>query len=144
MIYCHKIVTINPREVIHIDSKTMALLHAMEMLRLNYIMSDESERIKNPVRDDKKYEVLRETYVEVTSLCEGTGATVSGDDPDFPKDLHQIVVTFQNGIDDIEFIAEAKRKLVKAIENADCLLVSAGIKGNVEFLFGFSDIYKPA
>lgn len=112
-----------------------------EYLMIKYILSDEADRIHNPVRDNEKYENFIKAYTTLGELV-NKNAEVIGDDPDFPKGNHIITVRYTNGIDDIAFIEDTKRKLEMIIKESDELVISASLNGSVDFTFGYYDIYK--
>lgn len=115
-----------------------------EFLHIDYIMSDEIDRVPNAIKDKRKCLLMKKAYVLLDELLKGNSdanGTIKGDDPDFPKSHHIIIVRFNHGIDDISFIDEMKGKLVEVITDCDELLISANLKNEVEFVFGYEDMY---
>lgn len=118
------------------------LANLVALLKVDYIMSNESERIHNPKRNDNKYNLLCETWQSCYELAEQYKGKISGQDPDFPCNCHLVNLVFPTENDEI-ILRETKAKLSNAIQNADEVNIDTDKKGNLRIYFGFEDVYTP-
>lgn len=122
-----------------IDEKWAKLI---AFLRMDYLVSDERERITNPVRDDTKYNLLCGTWQDCYELAKAYQGKLEGQNPDFPCDCHLIKLVFPTETDEI-ILREIKSKLANAINSADEVNIDTDINGNLQIHFGFEDVYTP-
>ena len=118
------------------------LAKLIAFLKVDCMLSDERERIFNPKRNDKKYNLLCETWQDCYDLAQMYKGKLEGQDPDFPCECHLIKLVFPTEDDEI-ILREIKDKLASAINNADEVNIDTDIKGNLRIHFGFEDIYTP-
>ncbi len=111
-------------------------------LKVDYMLSDEMERISNPKRNDKKYNLLREAWQDCYVLAEVCKGKIEGNSPDFPCDCHFIKLVFYTENDEV-ILREIKDKLANAINYADEVNINTDRKGNLRIYFGFEDVYTP-
>lgn len=107
---------------------------------VDYILSDERERISNPVRDDKKYEDLQKSWLQCAEMAARYKGKIEGQNPDFPCSCHLIKLVFPTENDEI-ILREIKSNLAETIDACDEVNIDTDIKGNVRFHFGFEDVY---
>ncbi len=120
-----------------IDEK---IANMLAIMKLDYLLSDESRRIQNPKRNDDKYELLCDTLQQCYDLAEAYQGKLESDNPDFPCDCHLIELVFPTEEDEI-VLREIKAKLANAINNCDEVNIDTDIKGNLRIHFGFEDVY---
>lgn len=118
------------------------LAQAIALIKVDYMLSSERERIINPKRNDNKYNLLCETWQNCYDLAKEYKGKLSGEDPDFPCGCHLIQLIFPTENDEI-VLREIKAKLASAINNADEVNIDTDIKGNIRINFGFEDVYTP-
>ena len=114
----------------------------LALLKVDYLMSNEMDRIPNAKRNDDKYVLLCETWQNCYELAKQYKGKLEGNKPDFPCDCNFINLEFPTETDEI-VLREAKSKLANAIENADEVNIDTDIKGNLRIFFGFEDVYTP-
>lgn len=115
---------------------------ALAILKVDAMLSNETQRIKNPKRNDNKYNLLIKTWQDCYELAETYQGKLEGQDPDFPCDCHLVQLIFPTEDDEI-ILREIKSKLASAINNADEVNIDTDIKGNLRINFGFEDVYTP-
>ena len=113
---------------------------AMAKLYVECVLSKENDRIKNPIRNDNKYETLTETIVKVCEFAGTYKGTVNIDDPDFPCDCHLVELILPTENDEI-VVREIKSHLADAINAADEVNIDTDLKGNLRIHFGFENVY---
>lgn len=111
-------------------------------LKVDYMLSEERERITNPVRDEGKYNLLCETWQDCYELAKAYQGELKGQNPDFPCDCHVVKLVFPTETDEI-ILREIKSKLANAINNADEVNIDTTTNGNLRIHFGFEDVYSP-
>lgn len=111
-------------------------------LKMDYLMSNESERIMNPVRDDSKYNLLCECLSNCYSLSEQYEGKLNGVSPDFPCSCHTISLILPTENDEI-IMGKIKGKLANAINSADEVSIYTDIGGNTYICFCFENVYSP-
>lgn len=112
-------------------------------LKVDYMLSDERERIKNPIRDDKKYNLLCESWQLCYDLSEQYKGKLDGNDPDFPCGCHFIKLVFPTENDEIILREISKGAFAKSVDNADEVNIDTDKKGNLRIYFGFEGVYVP-
>lgn len=118
------------------------LAKAIALLKVDYMLSDEMERISNPKRNDNKYRLLCETWQKCVDLAKEYQGKLEGNDPDFPMDCHLIKLVFPTETEEI-ILREMRTKLADAISNCDEVNIDTDIKGNLQIHFGFENVYTP-
>ena len=116
------------------------LARLIALIRVDYMLSDEGERIHNPKRNDNKYSLLCETWQNCYDLAKQYKGNLDGNDPNFPCDCHFIKLVFPTENDEI-ILREIKSKFADAINSADEVNIDTDIKGNIRIYFGFEDVY---
>lgn len=107
---------------------------------VDYMLSDERERIINPKRNDNKYDNLLRAWVDCTELAVKYKGKIEGQNPEFPCGCHLIKLWFPTENDEI-ILREIKSNLAETIQNCDEVNIDTDLKGNVQFHFGFEDVY---
>lgn len=118
------------------------IVEVLAYLKADYALSFESDRIRNPKRNDDKYEKLKESLVISYELTREIGE-VKALDPDFPASYHWIRIRlFTTEIDAI-FEGKEKSAFDKMISNADSVSVDCPYKGNndCEIYLQFDNVY---
>ena len=109
-------------------------------LKVDYMLSEENERIKNPKRNDEKYETLCLTWQDCDKLAKLYQGKLKGDNPEFPTSCHLIQLKFPTENGEI-ILREIKIKLANAINRADEVNIDTDRNGNVNIYFGFENVY---
>lgn len=122
-----------------VDERVGTLL---ALLKVNYLMSDETDRIPNAKRNDEKYVLLCETWQNCYDLAEQYKGKLEGNNPTFPCDCNYVELVFPTETEEI-VLREVKEKLADAIRNADEVNMDTDIKGNLRMFFGFENVYTP-
>ena len=120
-----------------LESKLAQLL---AFLKVDYLLSDERERIADPICHKGKLDAFKRTLQDCCELAKAYQGKLESDDPEFPKGCHLIQLVLPTENDEI-ILRELKTKLADAIESADEINIDTDLKGNVRFYFGFEDIY---
>lgn len=107
---------------------------------VDYMLSDEKERILNPERNDKKYADLQKSWLQCAEIAAKYKGKIEGQNPNFPCSCHLIKLVFPTENDEI-VLREIKSNLAETIEVCDEVNLDTDIKGNVEFYFGFENVY---
>lgn len=110
------------------------------LLKVDYMLSEENDRIKNPKRNDEKYEALCQTWQDCDKLAKIYKGKLEGENPEFPTCCHLIQLKFPTENNEI-ILREIKAKLANAIMRADEVNIDTDRNGNVNFYFGFEDVY---
>lgn len=108
-------------------------------LSLAAMLSPEAERIKNPVRDDVKYENYIKAVQDCDEFAKETGTEVRFIDPDFPMADHRIWLIMPTTVDDLDITA-VKGRLANVLNSASGCIVDTE-NGNVRFFISFEDVY---
>ena len=112
----------------------------LAMMRVEYMLSDERERISNPKRNDDKYNNLQQAWLHCAELAMTYKGKIEGQNPDFPCGCHLIQLWFPTENDEI-ILREIKSNLAETIQTCDEVNIDTDPKGNVRFFFGFEDVY---
>ena len=110
-------------------------------LMVDYILSDEPERIINASVDEKKYEKYLQVIQRSVEYAEKYGLELKVDDPQFPKSNHMISLIFPTQNDLIE-INIGDIQLFNFIGCSDGVIMGTDRLGNIEIDMFFNDIYK--
>ena len=116
-------------------AKTIAKLY------VECVLSRENDRIKNPVLNEGKYDLLMTTWTNCVELAKQYKGKAEGDDPGFPCDCHLIELELPTETDEIILREILKGKLAEAINSADEVNIDTDPKGNLRIHFGFENVY---
>lgn len=115
---------------------------ALALLRLQYALTDESDRIDNPERNDQRYYDYCEAITKGTTFVENVKGKLEARDPDFPCECHlmEIYVPTENPDLDITMV---KGKLADIINSADEVGMGVDERNQIYIYLGWNDIYTP-
>lgn len=118
------------------------IVEVLAYLKADYALSFESDRIRNPKRNDAKYEKLNESLVISYNLAREIGK-IKALDPEFPAPYHWIRIRLFTTEIDAVFEGKEKSAFDKMISNADSVSIDAPYKGSndCEIYLQFDDVY---
>lgn len=111
------------------------------IMMMDYILSGESERIHNPIRNERRYEAYVEAVRKCREFAEKYCLKMSYADPDFPKDGHMIELVFQTENDEVE-IEKKDLALFEIIAGCDGVNMDTDLKGNIRIYMYYEKIYE--
>ena len=110
-------------------------------LIMDWILSDERERIIDPEVDVEKYVKYVCTIQKCTEWAEKHHMRVSYDDPKFPQSIQMITLVMPTQDDEIE-IGKEGLNIFEMISYSDSVIMDTDLKGNIRINIFFQDIYK--
>lgn len=123
------------KEKSNVTSKLLALEY------MNYILSDEMDRITNPVVDQYKYKLYLYSIEKILYFSMKNKCNVSYTNPVFPTSYHLISLLFPTSNDEIG-LPKDDIEIFNIISKADGFNMDTDLFGNIRFYFGFENIYK--
>lgn len=120
----------------------MELAKRIALLKVDFMLSDEINAIRNPKRNDGKYNLLCETLLACYDLAQSFKGKLESNNPETPIECHVVKLVLPTENDEI-ILGDIKAKLADAINNCDEVNIDTDLKGNVRIHFGFEDIYVP-
>lgn len=110
-------------------------------LLFDYMLSDESERIKDPILDETKLKTYLKSINMFVDYAKSHDFEVDFDDPRFPKSMHMMTIKFITREKFFEVQKEDMR-LFEMITCSDGVIMNSDGKGDVVIDLFYEDIYK--
>ena len=111
------------------------------IMMMDYILSGESERIHNPIRNERRYEAYVNAVKKCRQFAEKYCLKMSYADPEFPKDGYMIELVFQTENDEVE-IGKKDLALFEIIAGCDGVNMDTDLKGNIRIYMYYEKIYE--
>ncbi len=111
-----------------------------ELIIIDYILSDERERIINPIVDEDKLSLYNNVILRCKEYENGRNVKFDYDDPSFPKCIHMITIKFLTFNDEYEIIGK-EMQLFNLIACADSVILDTDKIGNIRIDLFFENIY---
>ena len=108
---------------------------------MDWILSDERERIIDPEVDVEKYVKYVCIIQKCTEWAEKYHMRISYDDPKFPQSIQMITLVMSTQDDEIE-IGKEDLNIFEMISYSDDVIMDTDKKGNIRINIFFQDIYK--
>ena len=111
------------------------------LLMIDYMLSDEPERIIDPEIDEGKYELFLGVIQKCVEYAERYHLKLDVDDPEFPKCSHMLSLIFPTQ-DELLEININDMYLFNIIGCSDGVIMGTDKSGNIQIDMFFNDIYK--
>ena len=111
------------------------------MVWLDYILSGESDRMKHPVMDERKYDLYQSVVTAAVNMGQRRGLRVEATHPDDTKGYHIIEIYIPVNDEDFE-LTNVMCEFAYVIKNMEYMDVMNDPMGNVIFTFMMEGIYK--
>lgn len=112
----------------------------LALLNLQYGLTSESDKIRNPKRNDGKYEKYCKAIIDATEFVKSVKGKMETRDPDFPAYGHLMEIYIPTDDPDLD-ITSVKGKLANVLNSAD----EVGISNTSEYIYinlCWNDIYE--
>lgn len=123
-------------------SKDDKMLQSLIMLRILWGLSSESERIKDPICDESKFQHYCECLKKLSQFVEHVQGKLEATKPDFPMCAHQIEITIPTDDPDLD-LTEVKTQLADNLNSADEVSICVDNDDYIHIYLCWNDIYTP-